>query len=415
MSRVAASHSHGELRRGWLLIVASGLGVALSSIVLPYYTIGAFVKPLTQAFGWTRADVQSAILFSTGLGALTAPVVGALIDRYGPRALALPCIVGLSSGFFLAAGMTGAHWMLYASYGCIALLGAGTTPVTWTRAIASSFNRERGFALGLALSGTGVCAILVPQLTVWLIEHQGWRTAYVVLGLLPLLLSLPVAIIGFKPMTTQAVVTGADAPRAVTPLWGLTLREALATPRFWVLLLSILLIYLATSGLVSNMIPALTDLGLTPQKAATAQSLYGVSVILGRLVVGYLVDRYWAPAVATVALSLPALGCWLLLGHPSFAWMVVAAVLIGFAAGAELDLMSFLAATYFGVRHYAKIYALLYAVLAVAGGIAPPLFAHVYDRTGSYRISFAVASVGFLLGAVILLGLGRYPRQHITR
>lgn len=395
-----------EISRGWLLILASGAGVALSSIVLPYYSIGGLVKPLTHAYGWTRADVQSAILFSTGLGALTAPVVGWLIDRYGPRAIALPCIIGLSAGFFLAATVDGRLWVLQLAYAMIAILGAGTTPVTWTRAIAVSFRRQRGLALGLTLTSTGVCAILVPQYTVWMVEHHGWRAAYVGLGLMPLLIALPLAIIGFRPAAGQGHASLRTAALAV----GLTPREAVATRRFWILLLSILSIYLGISGLVTNLVPALTDAGISTQQAANLQSLYGVSLIFGRLGVGYLVDRHWAPGVAAISLGLPAIGCWILLGQPGVGLSAVAVVLIGLAAGAELDLMSFLAATYFGLRHYAKIYAVLYAVLAVAGGIAPTLFARVFDRTASYSAAFIVASGLFLFGALILLGLGRYPR-----
>lgn len=396
-----------ELRRGWRLILASALGVALSSIALPFYTIGAFVKPLTLEFGWSRADVQSAILFSTGLGVLTAPLVGALIDRYGPRKVALPCIVGLSIGFLIAAAMNGGLWMLYLAYGSVALLGAGTTPVTWTRAIAGSFDRQRGLALGLALAGTGVCAILMPQFVVWIIVHYGWRGAYAGLALLPLLIALPAAWHWFRPLAapTEAVIAKPQVQH-----WGYTLPESARTYRFWVLLLSILLIYLAASGVVSNLMPALTDLGFSAQQAANAQSVLGVSVILGRVVVGFLVDRFWAPAVAAVSLSLPALGCWVLAAEPSLWWVILAAVTLGFAAGAELDLMSFLAARYFGVRHYAKIYAVMYAVLALAGGIAPPLFARIFDVTGSYQSGFLLAAGSFLGGALVLLALGRYPK-----
>jgi hypothetical protein len=93
---------------------------------------------------------------------------------------------------------------------------------------------------------------------------------------------------------------------------------------------------------------------------------------------------------------------------------VLAALLIGFAAGAELDLMAFFAARYFGLRHYAKIYAILYAILAVAGGTAPMLFARVFDVTASYETSFMIAAGLFVFGAVILLGLGRYPRREAT-
>jgi MFS family permease len=107
---------------------------------------------------------------------------------------------------------------------------------------------------------------------------------------------------------------------------------------------------------------------------------------------------------------LPAVGCLILTGTPEFAWVIFAALLIGFAAGAELDLMAFFAARYFGLAHYSKIYGILYAILAVAGGVAPMLFARVYDQTASYEISFLIATGLFLFGALVVLALGRYPQ-----
>jgi MFS family permease len=405
-----------EVSRGWKLILASSMGVICSSIVLPFYTIGALVKPLTAEFGWDRADVQLGILFSSGLGALTAPLIGALSDRYGPRALVLPGLVGLALGFFLAASMNGELWMFFLAYACMALLGAGTTPVTWTRAIAQTFDRQRGLALGLTLTGTGICAMFAPAYTVWLLEQFGWRVAYVGIGLLPLLLAGPFVWAWFRPQSPGEPAGGRDAA-ALSELrpadWGLTLGEAIRGYRFWVLCVSIFAIYLAVSGISPNLIAALTDKGFTAASAATVQGVYGFAIMLGRLVVGWLVDRYWAPGVALVSLSLPAIGCLILTGSPDFTWAVVAALLIGFAAGAELDLMAFFAARYFGLRHYAKIYAILYAILAVAGGMAPMLFARVFDVTASYEISFLIASGLFLFGAVIVLALGRYPQPPV--
>jgi OFA family oxalate/formate antiporter-like MFS transporter len=408
-----------EIRRGWLLILASGIGVICSSIVLPFYTIGALVKPLTAEFGWARADVQSAILFSSGLGALTAPVVGWLSDRYGPRRVALPCLFGLACGFFIAAAMDGSLWMFYVAYSAMALLGAGTTPITWTRAIAASFDRQRGLALGLTLTGTGICATLAPAYAVWLTESFGWRGAYVGIGLLPILLAGPivwygfrVADVGTRPAASASVRAGVGAP--ALPVWGLTLGEAVRGYRFWVLCASIMSIYLAVSGISPNLIAALTDKGFTPSDAATAQGVYGFSIIIGRLAVGFLVDRFWAPGVAVVSLSLPAIGCLILTGSPEFPWVIAAALLIGFAAGAELDLMAYFAARYFGLAHYYKIYGILYAILAVAGGVAPMLFARVYDVTSSYDTSFLVATGLFVFGALIVLALGRYPRPDVA-
>jgi OFA family oxalate/formate antiporter-like MFS transporter len=406
-----AASDPGELRSRWFLVVSAALGVGCSSIVLPYYTIGVLTKPLTAEFGWSRAEVQLAILFSSGLGVVTAPLVGWLIDRYGPRALALPCMIGLSLGFFLAATMNGELWMYYLAYCTMALLGAGTTPITWTRAIATSFDRQRGFALGLMLSGTGVCAILVPPFTTWLLESYGWRVAYFGLGLLPLLVAGPLVLLGFHPDRHRSAPVGSALAEQA---FGLTFAEAVRDYRFWVLAGSILAIYLALSGIGTNLIPALTDGGLSPARAATIASLFGVAVIVGRLIVGFLVDRYWAPGVAAVALGLPVIGCLILMEPASPARSAVAVLLLGVAAGAELDLMSFLATKYFGVKHYAKIYAVLYAMLAVAGGTAPMLFARLFDLTQSYETAFVIAAGFFAFGAAILLTLGRYPKLGPT-
>jgi MFS family permease len=396
-----------EIRRGWLLIVASAIGVVSSSVVLPFYTIGALMKPLTAEFGWSRAAVQSAILFSGGLGAMTAPVIGWLSDRYGPRALALPGLFGLALGFIVAASMNGQLWMFYLAYGCMALLGAGTTPVTWTRAIATSFEAQRGLALGLTLTGTGVCAMLAPLYTVRLIETFGWRAAYLGIAAIPILLAAPIVWFGFRPRAS----TPGPANDGHSANWGFTLGEAVRHYRFWVLCGSIAAVYMGVSGISPNLIAALTDKGFSAARAATAQGAYGFSIIIGRLVTGLLVDRFWAPAVALISLLLPAIGCLILVGTPDFSMAVLAAALIGFAAGAELDLMAYLAAQYFGLRHYAKIYAVLYAILATCSGTAPMVFARVYDRTKSYRISFLIATVLFVVGACALPLMGRYPTR----
>ena len=398
----------GEIAQRWPLILATCIGIVSSSFVLPYYTIGALLTPVTEEFGWTRAQFQAAILFSSGLGALTAPVIGWLNDRYGPRRVALPSIVGLSLGFLFASRLDGELWMLFAAYGFMALLGAGTIPVTWTRAIATSFFQRRGLALGLALTGTGLCASIAPHYTVWLTGEFGWRGAYVGLALVPLLLAFPVLFFLFRPLSEHSVEATSEDNRALQAT-GVTLGEAIRGYRFWILLLSILFAYQGFSGIGPNLIPSMTDEGFSREQAATVQSVFGLSIILGRVVVGYLVDRFWAPGVASVCLAVPAVGAFLLHGEQSLELAILASFMIGFAAGAELDLMAFLAARYFGLAHYAKIYSVLYATLAVCSGTAPMVFAYAYDLTGSYDIGYGIAMALFLASAFMVLLLGRYP------
>ena len=403
--------SERELAQRWPLIMATCIGIISSSFVLPYYSIGALVAPVTEEFGWSRAQFQAAILFSSGLGALTSPVIGWLNDKYGPRRVALPSMLGLSLGLLTASQLQGELWMLFLAYGMMALLGAGTIPVTWTRAIATSFFKRRGLALGLALTGTGICASVAPHYTVWLTDNYGWRGAYMGLALVPILLAWPTLYFLFKPLEVH---TGAEDPvdneAASAIQTGLTLGEAVRGYRFWVLLLSILFAYQGFSGIGPNLLPSLTDDGFSREQAASVQSVFGISIIIGRVVVGYLVDRLWAPGVAAFCLAIPAAGAAMLHGTQSFEVAALAAFLIGFAAGAELDLMAFLAARYFGLAHYAKIYSILYATLAVCSGTAPMIFASVYDATGSYDIGYSIASGLFLVSVLLILLLGRYPK-----
>jgi predicted MFS family arabinose efflux permease len=400
-----------ELAQRWPLIMATCMGIISSSFVLPYYSIGALLTPVTEEFGWSRAQFQAAILFSSGLGALTSPIIGWLNDKYGPRSVALPSMIGLSVGLLAASQIEGELWMLFLAYGMMALLGAGTIPVTWTRAIATSFFKRRGLALGLALTGTGICASVAPHYTVWLTDHYGWRGAYVGLALVPLVLAWPMLYFLFKPLDAHVDEEPGEPDTKAALESGLTLGEAIRGYRFWILLLSILFAYQGFSGIGPNLLPSLTDDGFTREQAASVQSIFGISIIVGRVVVGYLVDRFWAPGVAAFCLAIPAAGAAMLHGSQTFETAALAAFLIGFAAGAELDLMAFLAARYFGLAHYAKIYSILYATLAVCSGTAPMIFASVYDATGSYDLGYSVASVLFLVSVALILMLGRYPKE----
>ncbi|MEC8299956.1 MAG: MFS transporter [Pseudomonadota bacterium] len=389
-----------------MLLFSASIGVICSSIVLPFYSLGALVVPITQEFGWSRAEFQLALLFSTGAGVVTAPLVGIFLDKVGIRKMALIGLFGLGAALSLASQLNGQLWMLYLVYALMAILGAGTIPVTWTRAVTNVFAKQRGLALGIMLSGTGICAIVIPQITVFVTEYFGWRVAYLVLAALPVGLAGPLVLLFFRPAESSDDSQLDDEVRA-----GLTFNQAIKGYRFWVLLISIFVVYIAMSGMVPNLIPALIDQGISAQLAATAISVFGVTVILGRLVVGYLVDIAWAPGVAAFAIGLPVIGSLMLAGSPPFFTACVAAGLLGFAAGAELDLMSFLAAKYFGLLNYSQIYAVLYAALALASGLAPMLFARIFDQFGSYEIGFTIGALFFAAGALMVLTLGRYPKS----
>jgi len=173
---------------------------------------------------------------------------------------------------------------------------------------------------------------------------------------------------------------------------------------------SILFVAIGVGGSITNFQPLLVDRGFEAPEAARIAGMIGLSVVAGRLIAGYLIDHFWAPAVTFPMLALPALACFLM-AQPTLspAAALLCAALIGFAAGAETDLVAYLTARYFGLANYGKLYGLQYAVFGFASGIAPFVFGKVFDRCGTYQPILYVAAVLFVLGASALLTLGRYP------
>lgn len=405
------TRSQSELARNWKLVLTCTSGVALGAMSIPTYTIGAFVKPLQDAFGWSRTEIQAAILVSqlgVGIGAVAC---GWLLRMVSMRAMAITGILGISAGLGMAALSNGSLTWFYAAYGVAALVGCGSGPVVWCRAVTLRFSRQRGLALAIALIGTGIAGLILPPLTVAVVGHAGWQTGYIVLAALPLLIALPAAAIHLKHLPKDNADTDASAPGT----GGMTLPQALASYRFWLILASVVILYLSLAGIVPNLLPALVDKGLTPEQAALAQSSFAAMLIVGRLGLGFFLDRFWAPAVALFTLLPAAVGCVVLSGTPG-PWMAaVAAGLVGLASGAELDLLAYLTARYFGRAHFARIYGMLYFGVAAAAGAGPVAFAAVYETHGGEQTSFLIAAVFFVLGAVSLPFLGRYPAEDPAR
>jgi MFS family permease len=395
----------GEFRVGWPIVFAGMMGMAWSVTAMPFYTMGVFVGPLSQAQGWTRGEIQAALLFSNGFQALAAPLVGILVDRYGGRPVALVGQMLLVLCLAATSILAGNLWGLYLSYALIGFLGGGTSPVGWTRVLNGYFTIRRGLALGLVLAGSGVCALVAPRVATWAIAEYGtWQAGYLALALLPLLLGLPFTWALFRDAQAAARRTTAAAPRD-----GATLAQAVRQWRFWVLLAAVFLASQGIGGTIPSLIPILTDKGFTAAQAAGVLGWIGLAVVLGRALAGYVLDKVWPPAAAAAFMLLPIFTLLLLMGETSLAVASLAAVIVGFAAGAQFDIVAYLTGRYFGEAHYGKIYAWQYAGLIFAGGVAPFLWGAMYDMTGGYTLVMGLVIAAHIIGAALFLTLGRTP------
>ena len=192
---------------------------------------------------------------------------------------------------------------------------------------------------------------------------------------------------------------------------GVSLKEALVGYRFWVLAIGILLVAISISGVITNLVPLLTDRGLSVSQAASYAGLIGLSVIGGRVIAGFLMDHLWAPLIAAIFLGMPCLAAVLLTGESLTPLTISLSVLIiGLAAGAELDLMAFLVSRYFGLKNYGGLYGGIYIFFSLGAGLAPALFGLAFDSFGNYQMTLNVVAVTSLMGAALMLTLGRYPK-----
>lgn len=391
-----------ELRARWPIILAAALGVGIGTTGIPYYTFGVFMKPLAAEFGWTRSQVGLGAFFLHSGTFLLSPFLGRFVDRRGPRGVALASLAGLGIALLLLAASGPTLATYYGAWILVALLGCGTTPLTWTRMISQNFDRARGVALGLALAGTGVASIAGPRLCTFLIGHYGWRTAYLALGAAAILIFLPAIAYCSRKLDGSKTTDRSAMP-------GLTLRQAVVTRHFPLIGLGIFCVILAQAAAMVHLVPMLSDRGLSPVEAAGMAGLMGFAVILGRLTVGALIDRFHAPRVALCFLPMPALAMAILLSTSGHGATVAAILLIGLAAGAEVDLLAFLVSRYFGMRHYGVIYGVNLSIFALGAGIGPSLAGLSYDRTGNYDQAMMVGFLLFVAGAALIGSLGRYP------
>lgn len=393
----------GEFRRGWPVVLAAFLGIGLGLSPLPFYTMGIFAPHLASEFGWATEEIQFGLTMTTLMVLWAGPLAGVLAKRIGVRRIALAGVVLFALSFMALGLSNGSLVRFYATWAAVGIFGAGTLPITWTKAVNGWFDRQRGLALGLSLMGTGLFGFSAQFLVPDIIAAFGWRAAYVAVGALPLLIALPVAFLLFHDRDEAADGAPTRAPG------GLTAPQTLRDWRFWLMAFGFFSVSLTLGGIPPNLPDILTRNGLPMAAALKLTSLIGLSAIAGRLIGGWLVDRFWAPAVAVVILGAPAVACWMLAGSAfASASPISAILLIGFALGVEFDLMAYLLARYFGLRSYTINYAILYVFFSLGAGFGPPLFARAGRIYGGYGSALTIAGIVLVGVAASFLLLGRY-------
>jgi predicted MFS family arabinose efflux permease len=394
----------GELRRNWRILPPSLAGITLCSV--HGYSLGVMIPAIEREFGWPRAEISAGLLIISVIALVAAPLVGAMVDRFGPRRIALVGIpfFCLALAALATAGSLTSWWLLW---GVLAVGNMMILPTVWTKAINARFDAKRGIALAFALCGTGVAAAFVPSLTNLLIESLGWRQAYVCLGLIGAVIVFPIVWVMFRVEGDgRRTADGAPPP----PETGVSARDGLTQPRFLKLAGAILLFSTGICALTTNLVPVLLARGFSGGTAAALAGMLGIGSITGRLVGGLLLDRFDAGKVAAISVVMPVIAVLLLLSFPGAAVAGLACLIVGLAVGTEVDCCAYLAARHFGLRSFGTLFGTINGLMLFGNGMAPVLANHVYDVTKSYDIVLWAQIPACLATALLFLALGPYPQ-----
>jgi len=380
---------------GWGVLAAAFTGVMVSFAPIVPYTFSLFLDPLHASFGWKREAMGGAFGLAAITVALVSPGIGFLLDRFPPRRIILPAIVIFAIALASLSRLTSHIGQFYFGFFVLGLVANGTAQFAYTRTILTWFSRHRGFALALLLTGSGVGSILYPPLTQWMIEHHGWRPAFLMLGGIALL-GLPLTALLVRNRSEAAVV------RADHRTPGMTVGAALRTAPFWILAWITIFSAFSENGLVTNLASVLTQHGIAASSAAVALSVRGGAGIIGRLGIGLMIDRISPQRIQTFVLALASAGTLILAFAGSGAMSIVGAAILGIGLGSEADVGPYLLARYFGRRHFSVLYGLTWTAYAIGGATGPLWIGHLYDRAGFYQPRFIVYLAGVAFAAVVL-------------
>lgn len=406
MSQAHQPGALAEWRQNWKVVIAAMAGLA--ACTLPAYSASLLYAPFEQEFGWARAQVAAPHMIASVAAIVSAPFIGALVDRHGPRRIGIAAALLVCAFMPLVSLVGPGLWTLYAFYVAMSLPTMLAQPMVWTSAVAGRFTSGRGFAMAVTLCGSGVGSILIPPLTFELISTHGWRTGFVLLGLIWGVCTVPLVVLFFR-----------GSRKGTAPAHHLRLRDVMsrevASRRFLLLVAAGFCFAVVAVAAITQMVPILGGNGLSMRDAAYIAGFAGFASITGRLSIGLLLDRLPGRLLAVACLAMPVAGALVLIHNPgSIPAATFAVLLFGLALGAELDIMAYLTSRYCPLASFGVLFGIIGGTIGIAGSTGPIVMNAVYDATGSYHPALWAMLPVCALAALLFLLLGPYPDADMT-
>ena len=405
---------------GWWIVLATNI-ICMLGFGTWLYSFGVFFKPMMAEFGWTRAMTAGAASLRSVEGGVAEPLVGWAVDKYGARVVIIIGAIISGLGFSL---MTFVNSLLtfYLFYGL--LLSIGMSAMLYIPAftvLAKWFRRKLTRANAVLAVGAGLGGLICAPTVAVLIKHFGWRLAFLAIGILIWVVVIPLAFVvrespeemGLRPdgdppvLDNNGEVQPEPDERAIKApadpqTSDFTLKQAMMTSTFWLICLAFFFQSMAHSVVFVHAVPALTDAGISMQKAAFAIGLLTFVSIAGRLSFGYLGDFVVKRYLFMVSYAFMGTGVLILRSAHTMPMVYLFIALFGVGFGGNVPLMPAIRAEYFGRKSLGKIMGFMSPMIMVAGALGPVSAGYLFDTTGTYRVAFLLIGVLTFCSAIAM-------------
>lgn len=419
---VVESTERAEWRRGGRTAISAMLGYGAGPIAF-VGTASVFVKPMIAATGWSTTEVMIAPIVNIVM-TIVGPLVGWFVDRHGTRrTLAIGLIPWVLLLIVLAVAPF-TRWSFYGLAAIIGLFGSFAYTIPYNRAVGLWFDKSAGKAFGLVGAGAALAPFVLVPVVAWTVYTYGWQRGYLVLAAASLLVAIPAGLVGVqgngparrvRPSgPTRPAATVAVGSAVPTAQGDADSSAVLRTGRFWLLNLSILLVWIASGAFLTSIQPLLLDGGLAVALATTVTSVYSIGVLAGRFVAGTLLDLFPRYRVAPAILLVSALGALALTSVQilPFAVVIIATLLVSFSQGAEGDFIAFFIVKEYGRAHFGRLFGYVTLVAGLGGAGGMYIFGFTRDLTGGYTLAALVGAACLAAGALLLVVVGVLGRKE---
>lgn len=396
---------------GWYIVAACFI-IALYMSGTVFYGFTAIFEPIAEEFGWSYTSISIAASIRGLEAGLLAPVVGIMVDRWGPRRLIFGGVLCIGLGLLLLSRVQSIG-MFYAAF-ILMSLGISSCGISVTAtAVANWFRRRVGLATGIMICGYGSSGILVP-LMVRLIDVYDWRTAIVIMSIGMLVIGLPLSLLlrhkpeqyGYLPDGEErsAVFSDEKAVKQLTKEVSITARQAMKTRAFWLVVLAVMPQFIVMPAVITHVMPYLSSIGMARTTSGLVATAIPLLSIGGRFGFGWFADRYVAKRLSAFALIMLTLGL-ICFEYVSLGWnwlLVPFLVLLGFGYGGINTMVGILLRVHFGRGNFGTIIGFAWGILMLGTMVGPPIAGWVFDTWGSYQGTWVIMAGSTFIGAIIM-------------